>query len=153
MKYTVEDCINDTEEHIFRVIENIDEVISNIFLRGTVHDDSKLREPELSIFVEYTPKLASTIYGSEEYKEHLKGMQVALDHHYKVNSHHPEHYENGINGMSLMDIVEMLCDWKAATERHDDGDIYKSLEINAKRFGIDEQLLSILLNTLKELGW
>jgi hypothetical protein len=153
MKYTVEDCINDTEEHIFRVIENIDEVISNIFLRGTVHDDSKLREPELSIFVEYTPKLSTTTYGSEEYKEHLKGMQVALDHHYKVNSHHPEHYENGINGMSLMDIVEMLCDWKAATERHDDGDIYKSLEINAKRFGIDEQLLSILLNTLKELGW
>jgi hypothetical protein len=55
--------------------------------------------------------------------------------------------------MSLLDLMEMLADWRAATERHDDGDIMKSLEINAKRFGIPEPIRRILENTIREMGW
>jgi hypothetical protein len=51
--------------------------------------------------------------------------------------------------MNLVDIVEMVCDWKAATRKHRDGNILKSLEINAKRFNIEPQLLSILHNTVR----
>lgn len=149
--YTEEQCKKDTMEHISKVYKNIAKVNENLAKRAFHHDASKLREPELGIFVEYTPKLANTTYGSDEYKEHLKGLGVALEHHYANNSHHVEHYENGINGMSLLDIIEMLCDWKAATERHNDGDIMKSMEINKERFGIDDQLYEILLNTIKEL--
>lgn len=65
------------------------------------------------------------------------------------NSHHPEFYENGICGMNLLDLVEMLCDWKAATLRHNDGDIRRSIEINQKRFGYSDELKQILLNTLQ----
>lgn len=46
----------------------------------------------------------------------------------------------------------MFADWKAAGERHADGDILRSIEVNAKRFGIGEQLTQILYNTTKELG-
>lgn len=56
--------------------------------------------------------------------------------------------ELGINGMSLLDLVEMLCDWKAATMRHNDGDIRRSIEINQKRFGYSDELKAIMLNTL-----
>jgi len=56
--------------------------------------------------------------------------------------------EKGILGMSLLDLVEMLCDWKAATLRHNDGDIRKSIEINQKRFGYSDELKAIFLNTL-----
>lgn len=153
MKYTKEDCIRDTFKHIETVRDNLESVFENLEKRAIEHDQSKLYEPELSIFTEYTPKLANTTYGSDEYKEHLKGMKVGLDHHYANNKHHPEYWENGINDMSLLDIIEMLADWKAATQRHNDGDILKSLEINIKRFNIDKQLASILLNTIKELGW
>lgn len=55
---------------------------------------------------------------------------------------------SGILGMSLLDLIEMLCDWKAATLRHDDGDIRKSIEINQKRFGYSDELKTIFLNTL-----
>jgi hypothetical protein len=65
--------------------------------------------------------------------------------------HHPEHYSNGIQGMSLLDVIEMLCDWKAATMRHADGDLSKSIEINQKRFGYSDELKSILINTAIEL--
>jgi len=55
--------------------------------------------------------------------------------------------DRGINGMTLIDVIEMFCDWKAASERHADGDILKSIEINGKRFNIDQQLKQIILNT------
>jgi len=75
-------------------------------------------------------------------------MKPAVDHHYEMNRHHPEHFADGIDGMNLLDIVEMLCDWKAATLRHKDGDLRKSIETNAVRFKISPQLKRIILNTI-----
>lgn len=51
--------------------------------------------------------------------------------------------------MNLLDILEMLCDWKASSERHNDGNINKSIEINANRFNMSPQLVKILENTVK----
>ena len=79
-------------------------------------------------------------------------MKPTLDHHYKFNQHHPEYFDKGIQGMNLLDIVEMLCDWKSATERHDDGNIFKSIEINQKRFGYSDELKQILLKTINLLS-
>lgn len=143
----------DTREHIDAVGDRIYEVIVELQARAQWHDDSKLLSPEVEVFDEMTPKLKESTYGSDEYKGFLEKMKPALDHHYANNSHHPEHYENGIDGMSLLDLVEMLCDWKAATERHDDGSIYRSLSINKDRFNISDQLYQILINTVKELGF
>lgn len=59
--------------------------------------------------------------------------------------------ERGICGMTLLDLVEMICDWRAATMRHADGDIRRSIEINQKRFGYSDELRQIFLNTLSEI--
>jgi hypothetical protein len=114
---------------------------------------SKFMSPEKEVFDRETPNLKSLEYGSDEYKQALGRMKVALDHHYANNSHHPEHYENGMAGMSLLDLMEMLADWKAATERHETGDITKSIDLNAERFGYDEMMRSIFHNTISEMGW
>ena len=108
-----------------------------------------MESPEVEIFTEYTPKLAVTNYGSEEYQEFLKEMKVALDHHYANYRHHPEHFPKGINDMNLIDIMEMLCDWKASTMRQHDGNLLKSIEMNAQRFGYNNQLKQIFINTAK----
>jgi hypothetical protein len=105
------------------------------------------------VFDEYTPKLKRSTYGSDEYKGFLEAMGPALDHHYDVNRHHPEHFEQGIGGMNLIDLIEMMADWKAATERHEDGDLERSLRINQERFGISDQLVAILRNTAIDQGW
>lgn len=138
----------ETYKHIQMVQKLLLNCIHDLSNRQLVHDQSKLNSPEVEIFEEYTPKLATSTYGSEEYKQFLKEMKPALDHHYANNSHHPEYYPNGIKGMSLLDVLEMLCDWKAATLRHNDGDIRKSIEINQKRFGYSDELKQILINTL-----
>lgn len=59
--------------------------------------------------------------------------------------------DKGLHGMSLLDVIEMLCDWKAATLRHADGDLRRSIDISQKRFGYTEEMRRILLNTVAEL--
>lgn len=152
MTYTKEDCIRDTKEHISQVREFMLMFAQELIKRALAHDKSKLENPEVDIFTEYTPKLKHSTYGSDEYKMFLKEMQVALKHHYSNNSHHPEHYENGIRGMDLADAVEMICDWKAATMRHADGDITKSIELNKNRFNYSSDLEQIFKNSVKMFG-
>jgi hypothetical protein len=154
MDNTPYDSRADTLAHIKRVSELLGKCAIELQKRGMIHDDSKLVEPEKSTFDVCTLKLKSMAYGSDEYKAALAELKPALDHHYAANSHHPEHYENGVDGMSLFDLVEMMMDWKAATERMaNGGDIHRSLEINTERFKLSPQLKSILANTIREMGW
>lgn len=147
------DSTKDTLLHIKRVSQLLTEASAELIRRANVHDNSKLNSPEKEFFDEYTPKLAGSTYGSEEYKEFLKQLKVGLDHHYANNSHHPEHYSNGINGFDLFDLIEMFFDWKAATERHNDGNIFKSIQINKDRFKYSDQLAEIFTNTATRLGY
>lgn len=142
----------DTYEHIGRVRLYMHRAVAVLLDRSEAHDASKLVDPERAVFDEFTPKLRDTTYGSDEYKAHLEQMGEGLAHHYAHNTHHPEHFENGVAGMSLLDLIEMLCDWKAATERHADGDLSLSIAQNQERFGYTTELRQILLNTARELG-
>lgn len=146
---TVAECQVETQKHIESVRKYIRFITDRLTTRGVEHDRLKLESPEVDIFAEYTPKLAETTYGGEEYNKYLEEMDIALQHHYANYRHHPEHFENGINDMTLIDVVEMLCDWKAATLRHNDGNLLKSIETNAQRFGYDDQLKQIFINTAK----
>jgi 16S rRNA C967 or C1407 C5-methylase (RsmB/RsmF family) len=138
----------DTYKHIQVVQGLLGKVLRDFIRRSEEHDQSKLYTPEVEMFDEFTSKLATSTYGSDEYKSFLKALEPALAHHYANNSHHPEHYPDGIRGMNLLDVLEMLCDWKAATLRHNDGDIRKSIEINQGRFGYSDELKQLFYNTL-----
>ena len=145
------DSTKDTVDHINIVRTYLHKVIENILTRSVNHDKSKLEEPELATFNKCTPLLSELTYGSPEYKEILEEMAPILAHHYANSRHHPEHYKNGINDMNIIDLIEMICDWKAATLRHNDGNIRHSLDINAKRFGMDAQMTQIFTNTIEYL--
>ncbi|MCK5016038.1 MAG: hypothetical protein KAS32_03110 [Candidatus Peribacteraceae bacterium] len=142
------EVVAETKKHIRAVQMLLQNVRTRLTARGAAHDSSKLSEDELPIFIEFTPKLKGCTYGSEEYKGFLKAMKPALDHHYASNRHHPEHFSDGILDMNLIDIIEMFCDWRAATERHADGDIKKSIQVNQARFGYSDEMKQILLNTV-----
>lgn len=141
----------DTVQHIRRVQELLNDVAVQLIERGRIHDASKLVEPEASVFAEHTANLKGCTYGSEEYAGFLAAMKPALAHHYAHNRHHPEHWHNGTKDMSLLDVLEMLCDWKAATERHADGSLARSFDVNVTRFGYGEELDSLLRRTALEL--
>jgi hypothetical protein len=92
-----------------------------------------------------------SIYNLIESEKSLGKLKPTLDHHYANNSHYPEYYKNGIDDFTLIDLIEMFLDWMAASEQNEDGDIFRLIEINKKRFKISDQLVRILNNTVKEI--
>lgn len=158
------DSSPDTWKHIHTVQGLMGKAIAELQARAHRHDQSKLVEPEKSVFDEYTPKLKDSTYGSDEYKSFLVGMGEGLRHHYAANDHHPEHWEGRdvyflgavekpYQAMNLLAVLEMLCDWKAATLRHADGNLGKSIDINAERFGMSHEFATLLRRTAHDLGW
>lgn len=141
----------ETIKHIHEVRGLLFKMIEELDSRARLHDLSKLESPEKEIFGEFTPELVKTVYDSPEYHELLKKVQPAIDHHYANNRHHPQHWPSGINDMTLIDLVEMLCDWKAATQRNKDGNIRSSIDKNKKRFKMSPQLQKIMHNTVREM--
>jgi hypothetical protein len=147
------DSTVDTLKHIKRVSQLLNQAAGELLRRANVHDESKLYSPEKELFDKFTPLLAASEYGSDEYRQMLEQLKPALEHHYANNSHHPEHYSEGIGAMDLFDIIEMFFDWKAASERHETGDIYKSIEHNEERFSMSAQLAQIFKNTARNLRY
>ena len=80
--------------------------------RAIKHDESKLQEPEYSLWkkMDEEPRYP---YGTKEYSSKLKRWQHLFRLHWKDkrNRHHPEHFVSPVAEMDLMDMIEMLCDW------------------------------------------
>lgn len=150
-KKKIEDQRFKTLRHIEAVRNHIGVCIVELLDRAAKHDQSKLEAIERTIFDEYTPILRGMTYGSPEYNECLAAIKPALDHHYAHNRHHPEHHKHGIKDMTLIDLLEMICDWRSSSMRHNDGNILKSIEINQDRFKYSDDLRIILENTAKWL--
>ena len=148
MKY---DSTLETLKHMRLIQRYLLDVASRLMTRAVNHDESKLGDFEKPFFDALGNEISGLTFGTDEYRQQLEKIAPTLEHHYKHNSHHPQHYENGINGMCLLDLIEMICDWKAAEERHDDGDIHQSIAISQERFGISDQLTQILTNTANRL--
>ena len=138
-------------KHIHKVRSLLYRMIEELDRRAREHDQSKLEGIEAELYGEYTPELAKCEYMSEDYKKLLEKVRPAIEHHYAVSRHHPEHFAQGIDDMTLVDLIEMLVDWKAATERNKNGNIRTSIEKNIERFKISPQLAQILQNTVREM--
>ena len=140
--------VGDTNAHIREVNRCINTVVCDLLERASKHDESKLEDPEAALFAEVNADLHGITYNSPEYKANLEKLEPALKHHYAHNRHHPQHWKNGIDDMNLCDLVEMFCDWRASSMRHSDGNLRKSIDINAKRFEMSQQLVRIFENTV-----
>ena len=136
-----------TMRHMEAVRNYLNTIIKEILLRGEQHDQTKLQPPEIELFDKYTKELQGITYGSVEYKKCMKKLKPAIEHHYANNRHHPEHHVNGIKDMTLIDLIELICDWKAASMRHNDGNLLKSIEINQKKLKYSNEVNQILINT------
>ena len=142
---------DETVEHIRQVGLRLKAIADDLLRRAEQHDASKLQSPEWEMFEQATSKLRGLEYGSPEYMEGLKRMGPALVHHYRHNDHHPQHFDDGVRGMSLIQLTELLSDWHAAVMRHETGDIMESIKINQGRFGYGDELKRIFENTVRHM--
>lgn len=139
--------INDTPL-LYRI--HMRDIIDRLLARGLMHDVSKLDSFEKNMYDEYVPKLKKAEYGTEEYKNILSQMGPALEHHYKSNRHHPEYFENNMNDMHIVDVVETMMDFKGAADvRYQN--ILDTIDYNQERFGYDNNLHTLFVNTFSEM--
>lgn len=142
-----------TDKHIKRVSELMNFCSNTLHERGIKHDASKYQDIEMNAMAEMErilEKEGEVTFNSPEYHSRMAILKPMLDHHYKNNSHHPEHYPDGIQDMNLFDIVEMAMDWIAASERH--GSQYVNITSQQERFGMSEDLTKIMKNTIEKMG-
>lgn len=143
---------NDTIEHI-RIVNSLGELFCNILKkRLSEHDLSKLNnKEEKEAFESVLNDAKEEEYGTDAYFAIQNRLKKAVDLHYQNNSHHPEHFIDGIHGMNLIDLTEMFLDWAAATERHKNDNIHKSIDYNKERFDLPDALVNIFHNTANDL--
>ena len=148
------DSTQDTNDHINNVQARIGELMTELMRRGAWHDMSKLREPEKSGYDVLGELIQGVKYGTPEYAAVMNDPRVkpAIDHHVTTNRHHPQAHAS-IADMTLLDISELLCDIKAASERASGMPLREILAGYCEYWGFSEQLTSILENTVRELGW
>lgn len=147
------EVLTDTLVHIGEVREALGEVTHDLQQRGVAHDRTKLQEPEFSVFCSTRPEFKKANYGTPEYAAVVKKANVAVDHHYANNRHHTAFHANGIEDMNLLDVLEMLADWKAAARRSPDLTFKDSLPRAFSKYRIDPIMQRMIVNTLEYLGW
>ena len=122
-------------------------LIEDLLRRLVFHDHSKFDQNEWPYFAvaNHGNWLQGVEYGTEEYFGRIKEfLGPALSHHYVNNDHHPEFFkESSMNIMPLSSVIEMLCDWEAATSRHKNGDVMTSVDKNSVRFGYNDEIAGI----------
>lgn len=149
MKSRERENLDRTLDHRERVGNLIRIFCNQMLKRAIEHDRSKFEEPEFSEFAKYVPELSDLTFGSDEYKQNLQNLEdPALDNHYANNDHHPEHFEEGVEDMDLFQFCEMVMDWFAASERHEDGDPIASIDHHVKEGTISQEVGCILRSTV-----
>lgn len=113
--------------------------------RGLRHDLSKMLDDEFAGFSRINAAARINKFGSPEYKEGMKREKRTIDLHFSRNTHHAEFYaehtdalvnNRGAEGMTFLDIIEMVCDWWGAGKGYDDPRPWLvSVELNFQQKG------------------
>lgn len=138
------------KKHIKDVQDNLQTFIDQLKVRKDKHDLSKVTAPESTSFDKWVPVLESAAKNSDEYKKAKEELDKTWEHHYKLNSHHVEHYGD-IKDMCLLDVLEFVADMMAEEGTGEAGEAEESFDKKCKKYEIGDQLKQIILNTAPSL--
>lgn len=147
----VEDSRPSTYEHVADVQALLLGISAELARRAMVHDASKLQSTERAAWDVMRPAVDAAEHDSPEYHALLAEMQPTLDHHFARNSHHPEHHAAGILGMDMLDLIEMVCDWIAASRRDGKALVPYIRGGASRRFEIPEALAELMVRSVSPI--
>ncbi len=147
----------DTRKHQQLVAERLITCAKRLLDKAVEHDASKFSDTEKKHYIEPVWELNTkdVEFGSDDYKRLTAMMGDGWAHHCFHNSHHPENVQltmpefsgDPFSGMDLFDLMEMLCDWIAASKRRGNSPHLAFAQMEEK-FGLSHQTRCILGNTL-----
>lgn len=115
--------------HLMFVRLALTHVTQELERRAIVHDASKMLDDEFAGFTRINAAARINKFGSPEYAEGMKRERRTIDLHFSRNTHHAEYYaehpdalvnNRGAEGMTFLDVIEMVCDWWGARKGYDD---------------------------------
>jgi hypothetical protein len=112
--------------------------------RADLHDLSKFKPDEFEGFVEINQVARKYPFGSPEYNASILGNNT-VELHFSRNRHHPEYHSNGIRDMNLIDFIEMVIDWLAATATYGTGTFEDALQKQVQRFDLQPNEIYLIL--------
>lgn len=151
-----------TNHHIELVQNNIclfqesgeyNDIFDELALRASSHDRSKFSEPELTPYIWLTWKYHCE-WNNIPFKLPIGMDQKIRDakfHHFSNNRHHPEwHFD--LNDMTIVDLIEMVCDWKAAGQEFGE----KSLvgyanRVLGKKLHFDQKKINLIYKLIHKI--
>lgn len=111
-------CTATMIRHITEVRRAILRVRHDLESRAEAHDLSKWSPEEFPGFTRINATARQHPYGSEEYKASIRAEKPTVKRHQEGNSHHPEAHEPFLYEMGWLDLIEMVCDWWAASQTY-----------------------------------
>lgn len=145
---TKAEFIKITKEHIVKVRDNMSIFNKVINVRGLKHDLSKITSDiEYDNYRKVIMTLKKEKTGSQEYNKARESIKPAVDHHYENNEHHPEHFKDGISGMNLIDLIEMMSDWQAVNDEVPGRDLKPWIRKCKDKYNMSDDLFNVFMNT------
>lgn len=111
--------------------------------RADLHDLTVLELDEFEGRVRIQHIVRTYPYDSPEYRESIKN-EGSLQLHYHRNSHHPEHWADGVKGMTFIDFVEMVIDWAGAARTYKNTSFEDGLKGQIERFKLQPEHLYLI---------
>lgn len=146
--------------HVTLLAHAMAHVTGDLEARARIHDLSKLTGAELPGFARLSAAVRGLKYGTQEYRDAMAEHKAVGDAHANGNSHHPEYHlqtcaDRSPTTMGWLDIVEMVCDWWAASRTYGPGgDFRRSVHVGLDRWDWSthqQWLINQVARTLREL--
>lgn len=138
-------------EHRNKVSFMLKQIARLLEARADQHDLSKFDLEEFQGFCELD-NARKYEYGSPEYEAVVHG-NTAAKLHVSRNRHHLEYHPGGLGDMSMIDVIEMLCDWEIARQQRDtEIDIDVTWQTRQRRFDLSDEETVFLRNIWEKLN-
>ena len=122
------------ERHRTIVSATLRAIAYELMRRADLHDQSKLSLDEFEGFAKINRVGREHEYGSDEYFAALNAVDPnPIPLHYSRNDHHPEFHAK-ITYMEFPELVEMVCDWYAASVTYGKTSFQGSLTVGFDRW-------------------
>jgi hypothetical protein len=138
----------DTSDHIRKVAVLLHVVAKELMDRADGHDASKLIEPEVSGFNQSQKDWRVSPMALMSIGQGLRLISRSLSITTKGIVTILSSMLMGWHDMTLVDLIEMIVDWEASARRNPRGRAIDVIDMQQKRFNLDDQLTAVIKNTL-----
>ena len=139
--------------YLFQELEEYNDIFDELTLRASNHDRSKFSEPELTPYIWLTWNYHH-IQNNIPFELPIGMDQKIRDakiHHFSNNRHHPEWHVD-LNDMTIVDLIEMVCDWKAAGQEFGEKSLVDYADrVLGKRFHFSQKKINLIWELIHKI--